>query len=82
MELQQEISLDLNEKMKGSQTDVLIEGYVPGENVYIGRGYGDAPEVDGYIFVNTDIPLETGNFVRVMITGSSEYDLTAVPISG
>lgn len=82
MELQQEISLDLNEKMKGSQTDVLIEGYVPGENVYIGRGYGDAPEVDGYIFVNTDIPLETGNFVRVMITGSSEYDLTAVPVSG
>ena len=77
MELQQEISMDLNERMKGRQMEVLVEGYVPGENVYIGRGYGDAPEVDGYIFVTADEPLETGDFVNVKITGSSEYDLTA-----
>ncbi len=76
MELQQEISLDLNEAMKGRETDALIEGYVPGENVYIARGYGDAPEVDGFIFLSTDEHLETGDFVRVRITGSSEYDLT------
>ena len=76
MELQQEISLDLNERMNGIETDVMIEGYVPGENVFIGRGYGDAPEVDGFIFVSTDEPLETGSFIRVRITGCSDYDLT------
>ena len=80
MELQQEISFDLNEKMKGIRTDVLIEGYVPGENVYIARGYGDAPEVDGFVFVSTDEALETGSFLTVRITGASEYDLTAVSI--
>ena len=77
MELQQEISEDLNKKMVGRETDVLIEGYVPGENVFIGRGYGDAPEVDGYLFVNTEERLETGDFVRVRITGSDAYDLTS-----
>ncbi len=76
MELQQEISRDLNERMYGIETDVMIEGYVPGENVFIGRGYGDAPEVDGFIFVSTDEPLETGSFIRVRITGCSDYDLT------
>ena len=75
MELQQEISFDLNEQLKGIQTDVLIEGYVPNENVYIGRGYGDAPDVDGFVFVSSDENLETGDFVHVKITGSSEYDL-------
>ncbi len=76
MELQQEISLDLNEKMIGRETYALVEGYVPGENVYIARGYGDAPEVDGFIFLSTDEHLETGDFVKVRINGSSEYDLT------
>jgi len=75
MELQQEISSDLNEKLKGCETDVLIEGYGPNENVYIGRGYGDAPDVDGFIFVSSEENLETGDFVHVKITGSSEYDL-------
>ncbi len=76
MELQQEISLDLNKKMIGRETDALVEGYVPGENVYIARGYGDAPEVDGFIFLTTEEHLETGDFVKVKINGSSEYDLT------
>lgn len=75
MELQQEISFDLNERLKGAETDVLIEGYVPDENVYIGRSYGDAPDVDGFVFVYSEENLETGDFVHVRITGSSEYDL-------
>ena len=77
MELQQEISLDLNRKREGMETDILIEGYVPGEDVFIGRGYGDAPDVDGYLFVKTEQALETGSFVRGRITGSGAYDLTA-----
>ncbi len=76
MELQQEISFDLNEKMTGREMEAIVEGFVPGENVYIARGYGDAPDVDGYIFVSSQENLETGDFVKVRITGYSEYDLT------
>ena len=44
-------------------------------HAYAGRTYRDAPEIDGYIFVNTQIPLMTGDFVKVKITGAYEYDL-------
>ena len=41
----------------------------------MGRSYGDAPDVDGYVFVNTGEALETGDFVTVRISGALEYDL-------
>ena len=41
----------------------------------MGRTYKDAPNVDGYIFVNTDINFMSGDFVRVKVTGALEYDL-------
>ena len=55
---------------------VMIEGKVEGENVCIGRTYRDAPEIDGYIFINTEETLMTGDFVKVKVTGAHEYDLT------
>jgi ribosomal protein S12 methylthiotransferase len=75
MELQQEIAFDLGREMIGRVTDVMIEGQVAGENTYIARSYGDAPDVDGYVFLNTDETLVTGDFARVRITDASEYDL-------
>lgn len=75
MELQQEISFDKNEEIKGTELWVMIEGQVADENAYIGRTYRDAPEVDGYVFINTDKTLITGDFVKVKITGAYEYDL-------
>ena len=39
------------------------------------RTYKDAPNVDGLLFVNTSRELLTGDFVKVRITGSYEYDL-------
>ena len=45
------------------------------QNAYIARSYGDAPDVDGYVFLNTDETLVTGDFARVRITGASDYDL-------
>ena len=39
------------------------------------RTYKDAPNVDGFLFVNTDRDFMTGDFVKVRITGSYEYDL-------
>ncbi len=76
MELQQEVSLDLaEEKMVGRDVLVMIEGKVAGENAYVGRTYRDAPDVDGLIFVNTDLDLVSGDFAMVHVTGALEYDL-------
>ena len=75
MSLQQEISDAYGESRIGTTCDVLIEGSVPEENVYVGRTYTDAPDVDGYIFVQSDRTLETGDYVTVRVTGASEYDL-------
>ena len=75
MELQQEISLEKGETRIGQELVVMIEGKVSGEPAYIGRTYGDAPKVDGYIFVQTGEALMTGDFARVRVTGALEYDL-------
>ena len=75
MELQEEIIFDKNEEMKGRELYVFIEGEVSDENAYIGRTYRDAPDVDGYIFINTDEELMTGDIVRARVTGAYEYDL-------
>ena len=61
--------------MVGRVLDVMIEGQVAGENAYIGRTYRDAPNVDGYIFINTEETLISGDFARVRVTGALEYDL-------
>ena len=70
MELQQEISLDKGNAKIGSVVEVMIEGKVADENAYVARTYGDAPNVDGYIFVNTDTELMSGDFARVHVTRS------------
>ena len=75
MELQQEIAFEKAENMKGKTLIAMIEGRVDGENAYVARTYKDAPNVDGLLFVNTSRELLTGDFVKVRITGSYEYDL-------
>ncbi len=75
MELQQEIVFDKAELMIGKELLAIIEGKVADENAYVGRTYMDAPNVDGYIFVNTDEELMTGDFVKVKVTSALEYDL-------
>ena len=75
MELQEEVIFDKNETMKGRELYVFIEGKVADENAYIGRTYRDAPNVDGYIFINSDEELVTGDIAKVRVTGAYEYDL-------
>ena len=75
MQLQQEIAFEKSEDMVGRVLTVLIEGKVVDEPAYVGRTYMDAPGVDGLIFVNADVELMSGDFVRVRVTGSAEYDL-------
>jgi ribosomal protein S12 methylthiotransferase len=75
MELQQNISLQINQSYVGKTLDVLVEGYDNG--ISIGRSYRDAPEIDGLILVEDK--LEIGGIVPVKINGAMAYDLTGVP---
>ena len=75
MELQQEIAFERAEDMVGRSVLAMIEGKVPDEHAYVARTYKDAPNVDGFVFIQTSEELMTGDFVRVKITGSYEYDL-------
>ena len=75
MELQQEIAFDAAKDMIGKTVTAMIEGKVADENAYVARTYKDAPNVDGFLFVNTERELMTGDFVRVRVTASYEYDL-------
>jgi ribosomal protein S12 methylthiotransferase len=84
MELQQGISLDINHAYVGRSLDVLVEGRgalesedgtsVDAEPISLGRSYRDAPEIDGLVMVEGDLPV--GEIFPVRITGALPYDLT------
>lgn len=75
MALQQEISLDKSSRLVGRTMEVIIEGKAADEDVYVGRTYMDAPNVDGFVFINTNNELMSGDFAKVRITKALEYDL-------
>jgi ribosomal protein S12 methylthiotransferase len=75
MELQQGISLQVNQTYVGKTLDVLIEGV--DKDIAVGRSYRDAPEIDGMVFVEGKA--KVGEMVSVRITGAMAYDLTGVP---
>ena len=77
MELSAEVSEDINSGFVGCDMDVIIEGYLPDEDVYAARSYRDAPDVDGLIYLKSDSELMSGSIRRVTVTGSDVYDLTA-----
>lgn len=75
MELQQGISMQVNQSYVGKTLDVLVEGR--DKNIAIGRSYRDAPEIDGLVFIEGEAKI--GEIVPVRITGAMAYDLTGVP---
>ena len=75
MELQQAIAFEKAEEMVGQALTVMVEGRMPEEDVYVTRTYRDAPNVDGYLFLHSTAQLMSGDFVKVRVTGSNEYDL-------
>ena len=75
MLLQQQIAFDAAEKMKDKVLDVIIEGEIADEDVYVGRTYKDIPGVDSNIFVETKRELMTGDFIKAKVTGADGYDL-------
>lgn len=75
MQLQQEIAFEHARENVGRQLEVMIEGRLVEDNVLIGRSYMDAPGVDGYVFIDSDLDLPSGAMVKVKISDSNEYDL-------
>lgn len=84
MELQQGISLKKNQAFIGQTLDILVEGHGAAEDedgqeidgvISVGRSYRDAPEIDGYVIVEGELP--PGEIVPVRITGATTYDLIA-----
>ena len=75
MELQQEIAFEKAKDMIGRELVVMIEGKVADEDTYVARTYRDAPNVDGYLFVNSTASFMTGDLVKVQVTDANEYDL-------
>ena len=75
MKIQQKIAFKKAEETIGKKVTALIEGKLVEDNIFIGRTYKDAPNVDGYVFVHSDRELVTGDVVTVKITESNEYDL-------
>ncbi len=78
MEIQEEISYNLNQKRIGQELKVLVDRF---ENDYfIGRSEFDSPDVDNevYITVPEDTHLRAGSFVNVKITDAEAFDLFAV----
>lgn len=72
---QKDISLFNNKDYIGRTLKVFVEGKLPEDGVFIGRTYRDTPSVDGFIFINSDTELTSGQFVDVEVTGVDEYDL-------
>jgi ribosomal protein S12 methylthiotransferase len=78
MELQQGISLEINQGYIGKTLDVLFEG--SGDGISLGRSYRDAPEIDGMVIAEGEIPV--GRMLPVRINGAMAYDLSGAVDTG
>lgn len=78
LDLQKSISAQKCSNSINKAFKVLVDGKLPEDNVYCGRTYKDAPDVDGLVFINTDCELISGDFVSVYINEATDYDLFGV----
>ena len=76
MKLQCEICSRYSESLVGQTLPVLVDGYLPEEDIFTGRTEGDAPTIDGAVFFEGPQSLMSGDIVPVRITSACEYDLT------
>ncbi len=78
MGLQQELAAEGNRRWLGQTCEVLIDEADPSDGeLFLGRTAADCPEVDGLVYVHSQVPLAPGQFVPVRIRDTYEYDLVA-----
>ncbi len=75
MDQQYKIFCEKQQELIGTVAECVIEEYDGYSDVYIGRTWRDAPEIDSGIFIVTDDEYELGSFVNVKITDTKDYDL-------
>jgi ribosomal protein S12 methylthiotransferase len=83
MEIQQQNAFERCKEQIGKQMDVILDRVVDAENnVWIGRSYADAPDVDALVYVTGDpeVPLSAGQIVLCEIVTFQDYDLVAAAI--
>lgn len=80
MKAQQAIAFKRAEEMVGKTLTVMVEGKMPEEGAYVTRTYKDAPNVDGFLFLETNKELMSGDFIKATVTCADNYDLVGVPI--
>ena len=78
MELQESISLDIQEQKVGQRLRVIVDSEE--EEYYIGRTQWDSPEVDPEVLISKDKPLDVGEFAEVRITQALPFELMATAI--
>lgn len=75
MEAEQDVIFRQNETLIGKQFRVLVDGYLPDEDVYVGRTYRDAPDIDGCVFFSAPYEIVSGTMLTISITDAKGYDL-------
>ena len=80
MQIQAEVSEENEKKYIGKELEVILEERSFDGKYYIARSYMDVPDIDGVIFVKCDDENLEGEFIKVRITGSNDYDLVAEKI--
>ena len=74
------VAEELNEAKIGKQLTVLCEGFDTVAEIYYGRSYADAPDVDGRVYFSSKTPVAAGEFVEVVITEALDYDVVGKTI--
>ena len=75
MQTQLTVSEEKNEEKIGSRLTVLCDGYDEENDVYYGRSYADAPDVDGKVYFKSNDNIAVGDFVQIEVTEALDYDL-------
>lgn len=81
MEQQMLISAENNGKLMGKEFIAVVEGFDKFGECYFGRTEYDAPDIDGKIFFSSENPLEIGDFVKIRVTDTLDYDLIGEVVS-
>ena len=77
MQLQNKIAREGNKKLIGKTLDVILDTKDrSNKNIWIGRSYMDAPDIDGVVYIHGQ-NLRIGDIIKAKITGASDYDLIA-----
>ena len=75
MESEQNVIFSQNETLIGRRLQVLVDGFLPEEGVYVGRTYRDAPDIDGCLFFEAPYEIVSGTMLTVCVTDARGYDL-------